>query len=248
MDEAVNQTQWKLVDSAQDWLRGLGASLMRALPSRCLLCGLSGQAGRDLCLPCQLELASLGPHCRRCALPMGAMVDACPSCQARPPAFASVQAVFQYGGGVDELIPRLKFHQELAAGRVLAQLMTDAAQNWSRPQALIPMPLHPERLRQRGFNQAEVLAKPLARALELPMRADLLSRRKPTQAQSRLSKAQRAKNLRDSFLAHPQRGLPAHVALLDDVLTTGATAEAAARCLLDAGVQEVEVWVVARVA
>ena len=113
-----------------------------------------------------------------------------------------------------------------------------------RPQRLIA----PARLRQRGYDQALELAKPLAHALHLPLLAGALQRGKTTTAQSRLDAAARQRNLRDAFVVAGGTALPAHVVLVDDVMTTGATLHAAARALRKAGVQRVDAWVCARVA
>ena len=112
----------------------------------------------------------------------------------------------------------------------------------------MPIPLHRARLRQRGYDQALELAKPLAAALHLPLLADVLLRTKRTTAQSRLDAEARQRNLCNAFRVGGRARLPAHVVLIDDVMTTGATLHAAARALRDAGVQRVDAWVCARVA
>ena len=126
--------------------------------------------------------------------------------------------------------------------------------DWARSEveALFDLPftelLHRARLRRRGYDQALELAKPLARALSLPLLDDVLHRHKTTTAQSRLDADARQRNLRDAFAVAPGAKLPAHVVLLDDVMTTGATLHAAARALRKAGVRRVDGWVCARVA
>ena len=147
---------------------------------------------------------------------------------------------------VDRLLPRYKFHRDLASGRLLAQLMARAFAGCERPQALVPVPLHPARLRQRGYDQALELARPVATLLGLPLRAGLLQRVRATPAQSQLDAPARRRNLRGAFQAASQ-SLPAHVALVDDVMTTGATLHAAATALRKAGVARVDAWICARV-
>ena len=155
--------------------------------------------------------------------------------------------MFDYAFPLDRLLPRLKFHRDFAAGRVLSQCMAARCASLPQPQAIVPIPLHRARLRQRGYDQALELAKPLAAALHLPLRTDLLARVRRTSAQSELDAAARRRNLQRAFrVAHGP--LPAHVVLFDDVMTTGATLHAAARALRDAGVQRVDAWVCARVA
>ena len=156
--------------------------------------------------------------------------------------------MFRYEAPLDRLLPRLKFHDDLAAGPLCAGLMADVLAAVPRPDVLVPLPLHRARLRSRGFDQTLELARPLARALGLPLRDDLLARARATAPQSRLDAAARRRNLRGAFTARSSRPLPAHVALVDDVMTTGATLHAAADALLRAGVARVDAWVCARVA
>lgn len=170
----------------------------------------------------------------------------CSACQHDPPPLVEVQAAFLYGFPVDRLLPRLKFHRDLPAGRLLAQAMAAAFARVARPDALVPVPLHPSRLRERGYNQALELARPLGRTLGIPVRRDLLLRIRATAPQSRLDAGARAANLRDAFEVPLHHEVPAHVALVDDVMTTGATLHAAADALLDAGVDRVDAWVCAR--
>lgn len=172
----------------------------------------------------------------------------CGACLHRPPPLDGVRAAFVYAEPLDRLLPRFKFHHDLAAGALLSALMVQALRrdppaDW--PDALVPVPLHRARLRQRGYDQALELARPLARSCGLPLRADLLQRVHATRAQSELDAAARRRNLRRVF--EVRGGVPAHVVLVDDVMTTGATLEAAARALRRAGVARVDAWVCARV-
>lgn len=179
-------------------------------------------------------------------MPLPHQADACGRCLRKPPPLAQTHATFIYGFPLDRLLPRFKFHDGLVAGRLLSQWMHDACTPLDRPDALIPIPLHRARLRQRGYDQALELARPLATSLGLPLRADLLLRTRHTPPQSRLGALQRRRNLRGAFEARERIALPRHVALIDDVMTTGATLHAAARTLLRAGVQRVDAWVCAR--
>ena len=144
---------------------------------------------------------------------------------------------------------RFKFHNDLTAGRLLSQLMAETCARLPRPDAVIPIPLHRARLRHRGYDQALELARPLARALSLPLLDTALLRVRATSAQSELDANARRRNLRHAFAvaAAPAHALPRHVVLVDDVMTTGATLHAAAKALLRAGVQRVDAWVCARV-
>jgi ComF family protein len=241
MPHPVNPIASRRVDGhVREWLRGLW-------PSRCLACGERGHAGRDLCAACDTALPWNSVACPSCALPLAMAADACGACLRRRPPLESVVAACVYSRPLDRLLPRFKFHGDLAAGRLLSQLMVDACATLPRPDALVPVPLHPGRLRARGYDQALELARPVARALGLPLRAEVLARRRATAAQSELSAAQRRRNVRDAFVADDTRGLPPHVVLVDDVMTTGATLHAAARALRRAGAQRVDAWVCARV-
>ncbi|MBO9716367.1 MAG: ComF family protein [Pseudoxanthomonas sp.] len=216
----------------------------RALPLRCLACGEPGDDGLDLCAACHAALPLNRNACLRCALPLAAP-GTCGRCLSRPPPLHAVHAAFAYAAPLDRLLPRYKFHQDLAAGHLLAQLMAHALAGCERPQGLVPVPLHRARLRQRGYDQALELARPLASTLRLPLHVDLLQRVRATPAQSQLDATARRRNLRGAF-GVTGRPLPAHVALVDDVMTTGATLHAAAAALRRAGVARVDAWVCAR--
>lgn len=213
----------------------------------CMVCGEAGQDGRDLCRACHAALPWQGPACLRCALPLPSP-GTCGACLQHPPPLTEAHAVFHYAFPLDRLLPRLKFHRDFASGRVLAQAMADHCARLTRPDALLPLPLHRERLRRRGYDQALELARPLARSLNLPLADGLLQRNKPTSAQSRLDAAARTRNLRGAFRVLAGASMPAHIVLIDDVMTTGASLHSAARVLLASGAQRVDAWVCARVA
>lgn len=186
--------------------------------------------------------------CPRCALPLSTPAPLCGECLTHEPPFTAACAPFVYASPFDQLMMRFKFGRNLAAGSVLAELWLDAlrASPPPRPDALLPVPLHPLRLRERGYNQALELARPLGRALDIALRADLLERTRATSAQSNLDAVERRRNLRGAFAIMKNVALPAHVALVDDVMTTGTTLRECARTLLRAGVARVDVWVLAR--
>ncbi|WP_374012630.1 ComF family protein [Pseudoxanthomonas koreensis] len=221
---------------------GLGAAL---LPPRCLLCGEPGTASLDLCAACHQALPRNQPACVRCALPLAA-AGTCGACLHRPPLLATVRAAFVYTAPLDRLLPRYKFRGDLAAGRLLARLMLAEVAGCDPPQALVPVPLHRARLRRRGYDQALELARPLAAALGLPVHDSLLRRVRATAAQSELDATARRRNLHGAFQARSRGPVPAHVVLVDDVMTTGATLHAAATALRRAGVARVDAWVCAR--
>jgi ComF family protein len=223
--------------------------LRRVLPLRCLLCGAPGHAGRDLCSGCAGDLALNHPCCPRCALPLESPAPLCGRCLRREPPFAGAYAPFRYAHPLDLLESRFKFGRDLAAGRVLSSLLAGQAlaDGVALPQCLVPVPLHVARLRERGYNQALELARPVARALGVPLDRHLVERARATLPQTGLDAAARRRNLHGAFtVIRRDMPLPTHVAVLDDVMTTGSTLAACALALRRAGVARVDVWALAR--
>jgi ComF family protein len=214
------------------------------LPHRCLVCGESG-AGDDLCALCRDALPWNRQACLRCALPLPRTEPACGHCLKKPPPFAAAKAPFVYSFPLDRLLLRFKFHGDLAAGRLLAQLFCDRLGRDPMPQALVPVPLHRSRLRERGYDQSLELAKAIARGTGIALHRHALRRVRGTARQSELGLAARQRNLRGAF-AVVDDSLPKHVALVDDVMTTGATLRECAQTLLRRGVERVDAWVIAR--
>jgi len=238
---SVNQNLLKKVD-------GIRKSLLWCLlPPNCLLCEQPGMNEIDLCETCRQSLPLNSLCCPVCALPLASPAPACGGCLGKMPAFHSTVAPMQYHSPVSTLMSRFKFHQDLAAGRLLAELFCRNTQNIELPEVLIPVPLHGKRLRQRGFDQALELAKWIARHKGLALRTDLLARVRHTDAQSDLNATERRRNCKDAFVLK-NRSLPGHIALLDDVMTTGTTVSECAKVLKQAGVKRVDIWVIARVA
>jgi len=226
------------LESVHEWL----------LPSCCVLCGRAGQPGRDLCVACAGELPYLKTACCGCAIPLP-HVGICGQCQQKPHCFDNAWAAFDYQSPIDHLIQALKFNGKLYSARLLGKLMAEriAMAGLDLPQLLLPVPLHSARLRQRGFNQALELARPLAREFDLPMEPDLCRRLRPTPAQTGLDAKARRRNLKGVFELVPMPGV-SHVTIVDDVMTTGSTAETLAKALKRGGVERVDVWVCARAA
>ncbi|MFC4525751.1 ComF family protein [Dyella halodurans] len=232
---------------ALSWWRRAADALQRfALPRHCLLCGGPGDDGLDLCRDCAAELPRNRSCCARCALPLALPAALCGQCQRRPPPWDAAWVPFRYAWPLDRLESRFKFGADLAAGRVLSTLWLREMPAVEPPQLIIPVPLHRSRLRQRGYNQALELARPLARELRLPTRHDLLQRPRATTAQTELGAVSRRRNVHGAFAAKAGAVWPTHVALLDDVMTTGATVHECARVLKRAGVTRVDVWALAR--
>lgn len=215
-------------------------------PPRCALCLAPGWGELELCRACAAELPRPGPRCPRCAAPLGTQTDLpCGACAQHPPAFDRVAAPFRYAPPIDFLIQQLKFHERLAMATLLAALF-DREAPAGGPGALIPVPLHPGRLRARGFNQALEVARHLAGRRGSALLARRLRRRRATIPQSELPARRRRNNLSGAFALRAGTPLPAHVALVDDVMTTGATVHECAKVLKAHGVARVDVWVMAR--
>ena len=226
-------------------MRALRAAVAFALPQRCVLCArATGNA--CLCDGCSRAIAPTGPACPRCALPTPAGA-VCGRCMAHPPAFDAALAAGLYAFPLDRLVMRLKYAADLplaqALGAHLARAAADAAAI-ARVDALVPMPLAAARQRTRGCNQAREIAKALAHATGLPIVRGL-ARLKHGVPQAALPWRERGRNVRDAF-AVTRAFDGARLALVDDVMTTGATASAAAAVLHRAGAAHVEAWVVAR--
>jgi ComF family protein len=203
-------------------------------------------------MACETELPWLGDHCQTCALPLPGTGLTCGQCLKHPPAFERVAAPWSYSFPLDTLITRFKHSAKWPFGRLLADLLAQYLQHrfdedLNRPDALVPVPLAAKRLRQRGFNQAAMLARWLGAYLDIPCDETLLLRIQDTRAQQDLNAEARKKNLRNAFALTLDAQIKGrHLALVDDVLTTGATAQALARLLMDAGAARVDVYCLAR--
>jgi ComF family protein len=218
----------------------------------CLLCNEAADGAAPICMACETDLPWLGDHCQTCALPMPAAGLTCGQCLTQPPAFEQVIAPWTYSFPIDSLITRFKHSAKWPFGHLLAELLAQALQHrfaddMPAPDALVPVPLAPSRLRQRGFNQAAMLARWLSVHLGLPCDERLTLRIQETNAQQDLNAAARKNNLRHAFALAPDASVKGrHLALVDDVLTTGATAQALARLLMDAGATRVDIYCLAR--
>lgn len=217
--------------------------MLRRFPTAtCRLCGDASRDDRELCEPCAQDLPRNLACCRCCALPIP-VPGLCGECTRRLPAFDAAYVPFTYDPPFTAWIPALKFHGSLAVGRLLGQLLRQELAHGDRqpPDAIIPVPLHASRLRQRGFNQAIEIARAVDPRL---VRHDIAHRRRNTPPQTHLDATARRRNLRQAFSYDGP--IFERVALLDDVVTTGATVGELARAIKAAGVQWVEVWAVAR--
>lgn len=221
------------------------------LAPSCVLCGIEA-AGARICADCCGMLERNETACARCAEPLPLPTPLCGKCLQHLPAFDAAWAGYLYRAPFDHLVQRLKFNQALAVGRALmpdwAAALRANLSTRSEPsaQALVPIPLHRSRLRQRGYNQALELARDLGRELPLPVLPAALIRARATAPMPGLDISARRRNVRGAFAVAAGAVLPSRVALIDDVMTSGATLNEAARVLKRAGVEWVEVWVLSR--
>lgn len=222
-------------------------------PATCVLCGAPGDDRLDLCRGCLADLPGIEPCCTRCALPLpGASAGLgrpvlCGTCQRRAPPFTVCRASFRYQDPLPALIAGIKFRGRLNLLRLLGLLLARRLRETSAdlPTMIVPVPLHPVRLRQRGYNQAHELARVVGRALAVPVDDRCCARVLATAPQSELDQKARMKNMRGAFSAMKRLdGL--HLAVLDDVVTTGSTVGELARTLSGAGAARVDVWTIAR--
>lgn len=228
-------------------------SLLEGLfPQHCCLCGLPSPGERPLCAPCAAELAPNRHACARCALPLPAgegVPRLCGHCLQRPPAFQRVVAPWLYSDHLGHLIHLWKYRGETRLTGLLAQLWLEGPADPGEVDLLVPVPLHWRKQWRRGFNQSELLARRLLRlrpGLAAGGVATRLARRsRATRPQSGMDAEQRRRNLRGAFTSHSGCA-SLRLAVVDDVLTTGTTADTLAQVLLAAGASRVEIWCLAR--
>lgn len=230
---------------------GASKSLIhKVISPTCLLCLDPGQApALDLCRDCEEDLPRTGRGCAICAAPVAGPAIACGACLARRPAFDAVLAPYRYEFPLVELVHRLKYGGQVAVARILGTLLARRIAERGAPavDALVPVPLHASREARRGYNQAGEIARFAGEILALPVARNLAMRVRATEEQAALPAIVRRMNVSGAFAVR-DAGLPPAVAIVDDVLTTGSTADALARELKRAGCRRVEVWAVARAA
>ena len=241
-----------MLSRLRNWSQHTLSRLPAALPSACALCGRHDDEA--LCLECNAQFFGRRPHrCVRCALPLPAgSATVCGACLKQPPAFDETIVAADYAAPVDQLVLGLKFGGHLELAPLLARMLKDAALRMppdALPALLTAVPLGPQRLAERGFNQALELAKPLSRALNIQMDAQLVVRTHDTRAQSLLHPDERHKNVRNAFLVAANaidRVRGRHVGVVDDVMTTGETLNELAATLKRFGAARVTNFVFAR--
>lgn len=216
----------------------------KSLQGICLFCRQATDQAL-LCHYCAEELPLLDHHCRLCGTPMAGKENICGHCQLQPPVWDFLHILADYQFPLIGLIHQLKYqHRPLPAvlfGKMLAEIYPEEE---PKPEVILPVPLHWRRQWQRGYNQAQELARPINKYLNIPVDMQLLQRKRATKVQAGLSRVLRQSNLKDAFQIRPHHYQ--HVALLDDVVTTGATVTALVRLLKESGCQRIDVWAICR--
>lgn len=217
-----------------------------AYPPRCALCDAPGHNGLDLCADCHADMPWLEHACLYCAQPLADDAPRlCPACLREPAVFDSAAAALHYAAPGNWLITRLKFNRHLSHARILGTLLAERVARGRQPDVLLPVPLHPGRQHERGFNQASEIAVTVGRKLGIKVTPKLANRSRATARQAELDKDERKTNIRGAFTASAAvEGLD--IAIIDDVATTGHTASELARTLKRAGAERVRLWTAAR--
>jgi len=229
----------------RSYFMNISSIIKQLLPAQpCFLCGSMSHDGM-WCGACDAALPHFdAPHCPVCALPSPAG-EVCGHCLQIPPLFTRTTAAFGYSFPLDKLIHAMKYGEQLALAHALAEKLTLRIDKNALPDCVIPMPLHPAKLRERGFNQSLLLAATAARKLNIELLANACQRVRDTPPQSALPWKERKKNVRNAFRCDMDLA-GKRVALVDDVLTTGASLNALAEAVQKRGAVEISAWVIAR--
>ncbi|NNM58299.1 MAG: ComF family protein [Legionellales bacterium] len=221
-------------------------------PHTCVLCAERSDQSRDMCIECEKKLPWTHSVCKQCGLhlPSGTDTDICGHCQQKTPQFDRVLALCDYADPIDRLITAAKFNQKLVYTRLLGELLAkQVTQKWYQsqpmPSLIVPVPLHDARIKARGYNQSVEIAKIVSKKLHLPFSFDICKRNKATLAQSGLTHAEREKNMKNAFTLR-STSIASHVAIIDDIVTTGHTVGELSKQLRAAGVKQIDVWCCAR--
>jgi ComF family protein len=217
-------------------------------PATCLLCLDPGQRpALDLCRACEDDLPVNSGACPQCAMPRPDPGAACGNCASRRPAFDAAFVPYRYEFPLVELIHRLKYGRQVAIARILGTVLAHRLCERGRPavDAIVPVPLHAAREARRGYNQAGAIARFAGEIVGIPVLDRVALRLRATEEQAALPASVRRVNVSGAFEALAGC-VPAAVAIVDDVMTTGATADALAQALKRSGCRRVEAWAVSR--
>ena len=234
-----------------NWLKN---NLFSRAIKQCTLCLAPTSCNHLLCLDCEKELPANTSCCVICSIPLAIpQLDnhqfVCGKCQTTQPNYLCSTIPLIYSSPIKQLVSQFKFNGKLANAPIFAHYFLNKIRSRQHllPECIIPMPLHKQRLRERGFNQALEVSRIIAKSLEIKLDYTLCLRHKSTPFQSGLSAKQRKLNLKDAFTVTKSHQYK-HVAIFDDVVTTGTTVNELARQLRLSGVTTIEVWAIARTA
>ncbi len=219
------------------------------LPHQCPLC--LEQCSSYICRACNASTPRIEHACSVCALPLTAATSPaiCGECLTKTPYFDRAFCAVEYSPSCAALINSFKRKKTLAAGkylsRLLAEKITRETNNDALPELLVPVPIHRLTYLDRGFNQAQFIARELSRKLKVP-NAKLVEKIRSTKKQKTLSRRERENNLKGSFRIKKSADIPKHIALIDDVITTGATSNYLSKLLKKSGAKKIEIWALAR--
>jgi ComF family protein len=239
----------KKLNPALTFMKWLSLIQNNFFPPTCILCDNLSFSDKDLCQYCCNQLVKNYNPCYQCGTPLTQFSEQnthCSSCLQLPPSYNHTFAPFLHQGIIRHLVTRLKFNDHYKNARLLGTLLAEQLPTQTAlPECIIPVPLHKNRYQQRGFNQSIEIAKTVSRQLNVPLELNACIRHRDTPHQVGLTAQQRLLNVKDAFSI--QKPLPfSYVAVLDDVMTAGATLNEVATVLKKAGVQKVDVWVCAR--
>lgn len=215
-------------------------------PPTCLICQQTTDHDLDLCPRCLADMPALETTCMVCGIALTINANTCGRCLKKTPYYDKIITLYPYHALAKFLIHSLKFNKQYHCARVMGTLMARHFDKLGhQPEALLSVPLHPKRLSERGFNQAELISHYVHKKLNVPLIEKHLHRVINTHDQASLSAVKRRKNIRNAF-SYIGKTTPSFVAVIDDVVTTGSTANEVARTLKKAGVKRVEIWAFAR--
>lgn len=215
------------------------------LPAACILCGVYHKNQEAVCNLCASLLSPINFACNCCRLPLPDNTFLlCGNCIKQPPSFDTVLCNYYFDDIFRYLLHKYKYEKALFLRYFFVKKMLEALPSNYSSQCLVPIPLHPLRLRERGFNQAVELAKLLALSINKPVNLNLCSKNKFTHSQTKLNRKERIQNLKNTFTTKPTSF--EHITLIDDLVTTGATAQAIANEFKKQGVKRVDIWCIAR--
>ena len=226
------------------------------LPTVCMVCGRTCRREHSLCYPCELDLPRMGQCCNGCGLeypPTALLANSCGECLLNPRPFSSCRNLFRYQPPINRLLAGFKFHCRFDVGCALSVLLAEHLQQIIRgvdkPDYLLPVPLHKNRLRKRGFNQALEISRVLSKHCDIPIAYDAVRKTRDTAAQTEMGSARaRKSNLKRAFSVVDDSSLKSvkSIAIVDDVVTTMATVTALSHLLQSHGIRRISVWCLAR--